>query len=242
MPLNVRNFLSIYNIWSRYKQLFMIIDRLRLSQERIHCIFLRTLETVILVWGWTILLLLVLLSPWLFSRDIRFFCPFFPSFRFVTHLYVYVPFVTTFLSLFFFLSSRSLRLFLFIPVQIHEGSIIISSGLRTQKVHLDDQLSRSQQTSDIILACILGWWLSDKKSNETWIKHKIHIHPTVGSREKSRSISSNSTHQRFLSSRMKWQIGGDIVYLSIDSSPGVISLIMLLEYWWRYTQQSVDSS
>lgn len=130
MPLNVRNLLSIYNISSRYKQLFMIIDRLRLSQERIHCIFLRTLETVILLDDFVTACFVV-------SEISVSFVLFLPLFRLVTHLYVYVRFVTTFLSLFFFLSSRFLRLFLFMPVQIHEGSIIISSGLGTQKAHLD---------------------------------------------------------------------------------------------------------
>jgi len=55
-------FLSFYHISSCYKQLFMIIDRSRLSQERIHCIFFAD-STVILFRGWTILFLLVLVSP-----------------------------------------------------------------------------------------------------------------------------------------------------------------------------------
>jgi hypothetical protein len=120
--LNVYNLFTIFYISSFTSNLLMN-DRSRLSQERVHCIFCGLFWTVFLLRGWTI----YYLSFFVFSffSDIRLFCPFSSICR-SSHVSsrLFYPF------LFFFPAfSRSSRLFLFMPVQIYEDGIIISSGL-----------------------------------------------------------------------------------------------------------------
>lgn len=48
------------------------------------------------------------------------------------------------------------------------------------------------------------------------------------------TIPSSNAHQILLSARVKWEIGSHVVDFAIESTPGVILLVVLFEYRWGY--------